>query len=71
MTKGIIEFLSMVIEVTKEAAREGKQVNPGVIFKGMYELTKEEAADLGIICAVLSAFMAAHEAKQRVFGGKN
>lgn len=71
MTKGIIEFLNMVLEVTKAAQRKGKQVNPSVIFNGMNALTNEEAANVGVIFAVLKAFMGAYETKQRMFGGKN
>ncbi len=71
MTKGIIEFLSLVLSLTKAAKREGKQVDAGAIMRGVRALTSTEASDLGVIYAVLQTFMSAHEAKQRMFGGNN
>ena len=71
MSNGLTEFLSMILAVTKKAQRKGKQVDPGVIFRGMEELTNAEAAELGIIYGVLKAFMKVYEVKIALYGGKN
>ncbi len=64
MTKGIIEFLNLVLLLTKAATREGKQVDPRAIMRGVKALTTEEAVDLGVIYAVLATFMEIYEARR-------